>query len=68
MIRIDVEGYCQSCMDFSPDVIKPTRSIDPLGGGVVQSDTIIRCEHEKRCKSIKRYLEQQMKGETEAVG
>ena len=62
MIQIDVEGYCQSCMDFSPDVIKPARMIDTLGT-VIQSNTIIRCEHEKRCRSIKRYLEQQMKGE-----
>lgn len=65
MIRIEIEDYCQSCMDFSPDVIKPTRSFT-LDGGMIQTDTIVRCTHRKRCENIKRYLEQQTK--VEAVG
>ena len=65
MIRVEVEDYCQSCMDFSPDVTKPVRSLTETSN-TVQTDTIIRCTHKKRCESIKRYLEQQMK--VEAVG
>ena len=68
MIRLEIEGYCQSCLDFSPDVIKPQRIAAPQGGIAGWSDTVIQCEYHKRCSGIKRYLEQQMKGEQEAVG
>lgn len=66
MIRVDVEEYCQSCLDFSPDVTKPERYYAGDKEITFQSDTIIRCEYRKRCAAIKRYLEQQAKGE--AVG
>ena len=55
MIRLDIQDYCASCCDFEPDVTKPVK--------VVQSDTIIRCTHAKRCECIKRYLHQQLKGD-----
>ena len=72
MIRVEVEDYCQQCMDFSPDVMKPDRSW--LRNGRVcyevvaeaEADTIIRCEYRKRCAGIRRFLEQQMKGEQES--
>ena len=71
MIRIDVEDYCGACMDFSPDVIRPTREVvysgftpEPV---ILQSDTIVQCEYRKRCEAIKKYLTRQAKGE-EAVG
>ena len=71
MIRIEVEEYCNACMDFSPDVTKPTREVvysprevEPI---VLQSDTIVRCEYRKRCEAIRKYLEKQTKSE-EAVG
>ena len=62
MIRIEVEDYCQKCLDFSPDVTKPER----IYAGEKEmhfGDTIIKCEYRKRCAGIRRYLEQQMKGE-----
>lgn len=62
MIRVVVEDYCQSCMEFSPDVTPPQRSLSE-SGAVKQTDTIIQCKHRKRCETIKRYLDQQMKGE-----
>lgn len=76
MIRIDVEEYCHACLDFSPDVIKPTREVvyvnDPLEfmpvQKVIQSNTIIQCEYRRRCEAIKKYLTRQAKEETEAVG
>ena len=66
MIRLEVEEYCQQCLDFSPDVIKPERVY--FGESeMILSDTIIRCEYRKRCAGIRRYLEHQMR-EVEAVG
>lgn len=65
MIRIDVEEYCQSCLDFTPDVIKPQRtSMD------IYTDTVVQCEYKKRCAGIERHLRQLMRSETEteAVG
>ena len=62
MIRIEVEGYCHACLDFSPDITKPQREELP-GGGYSFTDTIIQCEHKKRCANIKRYLEQQARSE-----
>lgn len=63
MIKIDVEEYCQQCLDFTPDVAAPVKTYisDCIGDRVVQSDTIVRCEYRKRCASIARYLEQHMK-------
>lgn len=65
MIRVEVEDYCQQCLDFTPDVTKPERlyTIDNPDG-FVMSDTIVRCEYRKRCAGIKRYLDQQTKGES----
>lgn len=75
MIRIEVEEYCHACMDFSPDVTRPTREVvyihDPRElmpiSKINQTDTIVRCEYRKRCETIKNYLIRQAKNE-EAVG
>ena len=66
MIRINVEEYCHQCLDFSPDVIEPTRAFAVEGEQIIQTDTIVQCKYRKRCANIKRYLEQQAK--EEAVG
>ena len=64
MIKIEVEDYCQLCLDFTPDVTKPERLYSlECPDGMVMSDTIVRCEYRKRCAGIKRYLDQQIKGE-----
>lgn len=65
MIRVEVEEYCQHCLDFSPDVLKPQRMVY-LDGELTYGDTVIQCEYRKRCAGIKRYLEQQRKGEQNA--
>ena len=62
MIRVEVEEYCQECLDFTPDVIKPERTIF-VGGEVIYSDTIVQCKNRKRCSNIERYLRQQAKGD-----
>lgn len=63
MIRLDIQEYCDSCCDFEPDVAKPVKTSFMAGPDdimVVQSDTIVRCTHAKRCECIRRYLKQQM--------
>lgn len=60
-IRLEVENYCHACLDFTPDVIKPTRLY--LDNVADQTDTIVQCEYKRRCAGIKRYLEQQAKNE-----
>lgn len=65
MIRVEVEDYCQQCLDFTPDVTKPERLYFNNGEvDFAMSDTIVRCEYRKRCAGIKRYLDQQTKGES----
>lgn len=65
MIRVDVEDYCQTCMDFTPEVNKPEKLYCGAGEFTL-GDTIIKCKYRKRCAGIKRFLEQQAKGETDA--
>lgn len=62
MIRLDVEEYCQECLDFTPDVTKPER-IQANAGHIIYTDTIVQCKYRKRCSSIERFLRQQAKGE-----
>ena len=62
MIRVDVEPYCDKCLDFEPDVTKPERC-KLKGAEFVFSDTIIQCKHRKRCAGLVRFLERQTKGE-----
>ena len=62
MIKVEVEGYCQSCLDFTPDVTKPEK-LHADGEEVIVSDTVIHCKYRKRCSAIVRYLKQQVKGE-----
>lgn len=62
MIKLDVAEYCQSCLDFTPDVIKPVRiPADDFGDESIMTDTIVQCKYNRRCAGIKRYLEQQAK-------
>ena len=64
MISLDVQEYCDNCLDFSPEVEKPQK-VFGSDGTVIQSDTIITCEHSTRCEMIKRYLARKMKGDNE---
>lgn len=55
MIRLDIQGYCDACCDFRPDVVDSYNFVGP-DGSVVRSDTVVRCEYARRCEAIKRYL------------
>lgn len=64
MICLDIQDYCASCCDFEPDVTRPVKtSVTTFSNEdtVIQSDTVVRCTHAKRCECIKRYLSQQFK-------
>lgn len=63
MIKVNVEEYCHQCLDFCSDVIEPMRIRSGDNKEPHWSDTLIQCKYRKRCAGIKRYLEQQMKGE-----
>lgn len=65
MIRIDVEDYCHECLDFSPSMTRASRIFSD-NMEVTMTDTIVQCEHRKRCANIQRFLENRMK--VEAVG
>lgn len=58
MIRVKVQGYCQSCPNFEPEVEKITTSHDDLKlRSVVHiTSTIIRCTQRDQCEHIKQYL------------
>ena len=61
MIKLEVEGYCQQCLDFCPDVVKPERVVVVGSDKPIYSDTIVHCKYQKRCSGIRRFLEQQIR-------
>lgn len=60
MILVNVEDYCQSCLDFTPDVTPPAKVYSD-NGEYVLGDTIIQCKYRKRCAAITRFLENRIK-------
>ena len=56
MIELHIEDYCHSCPDFEADVSK--NAFRNLEGDKVINITVY-CEHQHRCRAIKRYLEKQ---------
>lgn len=65
MIKVDVEDYCQSCLDFESDVTKPEK-FHYDHGEIIMGDTVVQCKYRKRCAGLVRYLTRQIKGETDA--
>jgi hypothetical protein len=43
MIRVEVQDYCQSCLEFEPDVERPTQFYAD-SKVVKQTDTVIRTD------------------------
>ena len=58
MIRVEVQDYCQSCLEFEPDVERPTQFY-AASEVVEQTDTVIRCKHRTRCENIKRHIDKE---------
>ena len=63
MIKIWVEDYCHSCDSFEPDVVRQHMYFD--NNFITETNTTIRCKNAKRCAALKRYLEKQLKKETD---
>ena len=64
MIKLDIPQYCQNCIEFEPEITQSPYQVncDCFGGGsCLYGDTIIECEHRRRCEAIYNYL----KGELE---
>lgn len=51
MINLEVQFYCQNCPDFEPEV-EQEQFYDYI-------NTIIRCKHRIRCKTIYDYITKQ---------
>ena len=66
MIKVSVEKYCHQCQDFVPDVTQAKRMFGDDANDIILTDTIIQCEHRRRCEAMMRYLIRQAKDE--AVG
>lgn len=66
-IVLEVEDYCQQCLDFTPELIKPQRVLLE-DGEMVTSDAIVHCQYGKRCAGIVRYLRNATTDKEEAVG
>lgn len=66
MIRVDVEPYCDGCLEFVPDVTYPEKYCLDERMIMLTSDTVITCENRKRCKNLVKHLEKKLKeGENE---
>ena len=53
-IKLEVQPYCGACLDFEADVIKPNKVYS--GEEIILGDTVVRCEHARRCENIRKYL------------
>lgn len=64
-IKLEVEPYCDLCLEFEADVTKPERttvwSIAPNSATTHQTDTVVKCKYANRCHNLVRYLNRQNK-------
>ena len=58
-IILEVQPYCKQCLDFEADVTKPNKIY--AGEEIILGDTVVRCEHARRCENIRKYLVRQEK-------
>ena len=60
MIRLEVEDYCQECLQFTADVKPPEKLYGMnemlMESMVIQSDTVVRCQYRKQCRRLMEYL------------
>ena len=60
-IKLEVQPYCGACLEFEPDVTRPNKIYD--GNEIVIGDTVVRCEHARRCENIRKFMLRQDRGE-----
>lgn len=58
MICLYVEDYCQNCPEFEPETSR-IQECDFESG--IHINTIVHCEHQKRCENFMRYLKSKLK-------
>ena len=58
-IRLEVQPYCEDCLDFEADVEKPAIYYANFKVVETYGDTIIRCSHRDFCERIKNYVVKQ---------
>lgn len=57
MIKLDVCSYCQDCTDFEPQVAQKPAKFASLSGDIfILGDTIVECEHRRRCETLYNHL------------
>jgi len=56
MIKVEVEEYCQQCLDFEPEVEKPVAAYTDSDRYIYFGDTIVRCEYRHRCKTMAQHI------------
>ena len=62
MIVLDVASYCDNCQDFESEMEKfPSGMIS----GVTKYNTMVRCAHRTRCRSIYERIAAEMILQTE---
>lgn len=57
MIILEVQPYCDNCLNFQADVERPHRFY--ANGQLLeieQTDTIVRCEDRNKCERMIQYL------------
>ena len=68
MIRLDVQDYCQECLEFTAEVERPIKFVadDKI---ITQTDTIVSCSKKPLCSGLKRWIESEStrKGEENDV-
>ena len=62
-INLQVEGYCENCNEFEPDVDRNTyeyNSVEFLEI-VSRTTTTVTCKHAQRCASMVHWLKDEMR-------
>ena len=64
MIKLEVDEYCNDCLDFTVDVDKTKLTGDDFFGEENMSccETVIRCKNRNRCRALLRYLGRKYEG------
>ena len=59
MITLEVNSYCQDCLNFEPEVIKDTFYNQGLDKRIVT--TKVCCKHNYRCELLLKHIKSQVR-------
>lgn len=64
MIKLNVCGYCQNCLEFKPIVAKRPNLLFENGVRCnIIGDTIVECENKYKCKTLYNNLKKEIDNE-----